>query len=78
MGDIIAGVNLQYDKDQKAVCSDYNTMPLVISDILAVESDGTFVRDIDFKKDQNDTNTCGGAIDVGAYGRSLDIFGTKK
>ena len=75
--DIIAGVNLQYDASQSVDCGDYNSAPFIISDILAVESDGNFIKDIDFKQDANDTNTCGGVIDVGAYGRTLNIIGSK-
>merc|ERR1740123_1568110 len=78
LSDIIAGVILQYDDTGKQVsCGDYNAMPLVITDILAVESDGTFIQNIDFKQDANNSNTCNGVIDVGAYGRTLDIYGSK-
>jgi len=74
--DIIAGVDLQYQSNQTDICVDYNKQPYIISDIIAVES-GLVVNSIDFKRDANETNSCGGTINVGSQGKTLNITGSK-
>eukprot|EP00486_Rosalina_sp_Unknown_P002361 CAMPEP_0201577008 /NCGR_PEP_ID=MMETSP0190_2-20130828/23165_1 /ASSEMBLY_ACC=CAM_ASM_000263 /TAXON_ID=37353 /ORGANISM="Rosalina sp." /LENGTH=238 /DNA_ID=CAMNT_0048008559 /DNA_START=20 /DNA_END=736 /DNA_ORIENTATION=- len=75
--DITAGVNLQYQSNQAdPVCDDYNKQPYIISDIVASES-GVRVNPIDFKQDANQTNSCGGTIDIGSNGETLTITGSK-
>ena len=76
--DIIAGVDLQYDSNQKDVCDDYNKEPFDISDIIAVEMGGISVANIDFKPNGNDNNSCRGSIEVGKDGKSLKIIGAKE
>ena len=74
--DIIAGIDLQYESTQKNICDDYTKQPYIISDIVAVES-GLSIDPIDFKPQTNDTNTCGGTVNIGTDGKTLSIIGSK-
>ena len=75
--DVIAGIDLQYQSNQKNICDDYNKQPYIISNIIAVETGGIVIDPIDFKRQTNDTNTCGGTVNIGTDGKTLQITGTK-
>eukprot|EP01084_Bolivina_argentea_P238439 400580_1 len=75
--DIVSGVALQYESNQKNICEDYSNEAFVVSNIVAVETGGLVVNDIEFKLDGNENNTCSGTIEVGTNGKNLEIFGTK-
>lgn len=76
--DVFAGVELQYDSNQRDVCDDYCKEPFDIADIVAVEVGNKVVNDIDFKPVSSDNNSCRGSIQVGKDGKSLKITGARE